>query len=133
MPAQRAGLTQALDIAKEVRMKVKDLFWVLVLGAGALYGYDRYQTHQSQKAELQAAPPTRQAPEPTVADDRSWIKPRESTPAATQPASQFKCDGRTHCSQMRSCAEAEFFLKNCPNTQMDGNNDGEPCEQQWCN
>lgn len=44
----------------------------------------------------------------------------------------FKCDGRIHCSQMTSCAEAEFFLKNCPNVKMDGNNDGEPCEQQWC-
>jgi cold shock CspA family protein len=44
----------------------------------------------------------------------------------------FKCDGRTHCSQMTSCTEAKFFLKNCPGTQMDGNNDGTPCEQQWC-
>lgn len=47
--------------------------------------------------------------------------------------SRFKCDGRTHCSEMTSCAEARYFLENCPNTQMDGNNDGEPCEQQWCN
>jgi cold shock CspA family protein len=46
---------------------------------------------------------------------------------------RFKCDGRTHCSQMTSCAEAMYFLQNCPNTRMDGNNDGEPCEQQWCN
>lgn len=46
---------------------------------------------------------------------------------------QFKCDGRTQCSQMTSCAEAIYFLQHCPNTQMDGNNDGEPCEQQWCN
>jgi hypothetical protein len=45
---------------------------------------------------------------------------------------QFKCDGRTHCSQMTSCAEATYFLRNCPNTKMDGNNDGIPCEQQWC-
>lgn len=45
----------------------------------------------------------------------------------------FHCDGRTHCSQMTSCAEAEFFLNNCPNVEMDGNNDGEPCEKQWCN
>lgn len=45
----------------------------------------------------------------------------------------FTCDGRTHCSQMRSCAEAEYFLENCPAAQMDGNNDGEPCEEQWCN
>lgn len=46
---------------------------------------------------------------------------------------QFKCDGRTKCSQMTSCDEAMYFLKHCPDTQMDGNNDGVPCEQQWCN
>lgn len=45
----------------------------------------------------------------------------------------FRCDGRQHCSQMRSCAEATYFIRHCPNTQMDGNNDGVPCEQQWCN
>ena len=47
-------------------------------------------------------------------------------------SSAFRCDGRTHCSQMTSCAEAKFFLRNCPNAQMDGNHDGVPCEQQWC-
>jgi len=40
----------------------------------------------------------------------------------------FKCDGRQYCSQMTSRAEAEFFIKNCPNTKMDGDNDGIPCE-----
>ena len=45
---------------------------------------------------------------------------------------RFQCDGRIHCSQMTSCAEATYFLWHCPNTQMDGNGDGEPCEQQWC-
>ncbi|MDO6388451.1 excalibur calcium-binding domain-containing protein [Uliginosibacterium sp. 31-12] len=53
----------------------------------------------------------------------------------TQPkmiSASFTCDGRTHCSQMTSCEEATFFLKNCPNTKMDGNHDGVPCEQQWC-
>jgi cold shock CspA family protein len=44
----------------------------------------------------------------------------------------FRCDGRTYCSQMTSCDEAKFFLKNCPNVKMDGDNDGIPCEQQWC-
>lgn len=46
--------------------------------------------------------------------------------------SNYSCDGRTHCSQMKSCEEAMFFLNNCPNTKMDGNNDGIPCERQWC-
>ncbi len=43
----------------------------------------------------------------------------------------FKCDGRTHCSQMRSYEEAVFFLRNCPGVKMDGNHDGIPCEQQF--
>ena len=47
-------------------------------------------------------------------------------------AHSFTCDGRIHCSQMTSCAEASFFLRHCPGTQMDGNNDGVPCEKQWC-
>jgi len=44
----------------------------------------------------------------------------------------FKCDGRTHCSQMSSCEEATYFIGNCPGTQMDGDRDGVPCESQWC-
>lgn len=40
----------------------------------------------------------------------------------------FSCDGRQYCSQMNSRAEAEFFIKNCPDTKMDGDNDGIPCE-----
>lgn len=46
--------------------------------------------------------------------------------------SSFKCDSRIYCSQMTSCEEATFFLRNCPNVKMDGNNDGVPCEKQWC-
>ncbi|MCP3869058.1 MAG: excalibur calcium-binding domain-containing protein [Gammaproteobacteria bacterium] len=42
--------------------------------------------------------------------------------------SNFKCDGRQHCSQMNSRAEAEYFLKNCPDIKMDGDHDGVPCE-----
>lgn len=64
-------------------------------------------------------------------------KPMASTSSATvmaaEASSSFKCDGRTLCPQMTSCAEARYFLNNCPNTKMDGDHDGEPCEQQWCN
>ncbi|WP_256557833.1 excalibur calcium-binding domain-containing protein [Marinobacterium sedimentorum] len=42
--------------------------------------------------------------------------------------SRFSCDGRQHCSQMTSREEAVFFINNCPNTKMDGDNDGVPCE-----
>jgi cold shock CspA family protein len=49
------------------------------------------------------------------------------------PSGQYSCDGRTMCSQMTSCAEARYFIRHCPNTQMDGDGDGVPCESQWCN
>jgi hypothetical protein len=51
---------------------------------------------------------------------------------ATHESTRFKCDGRIYCSQMTSCEEAKFFLENCPGVKMDGDNDGVPCEQQWC-
>lgn len=57
-----------------------------------------------------------------------------SSASSQQPIvtnAQFSCDGRIHCSQMRSYDEALFFLRNCPNTQMDGNGDGVPCERQF--
>ena len=47
--------------------------------------------------------------------------------------SKFTCEGKTYCSEMTSCEEAKFYLKNCPNQNTDGNGDGEPCESQWCN
>ena len=70
-------------------------------------------------------------------------RPREAATLAQPPAQRdtarpveaaiaFRCDGRTMCSQMTSCAEAKYFLRNCPGTKMDGNHDGVPCEQQWC-
>jgi cold shock CspA family protein len=68
---------------------------------------------------------------PPVASLPVVSAPVVAAPAAV-PAGDFRCDGRRHCSQMTSCAEAEFFLANCPDVQMDGNGDGEPCEQQWC-
>ena len=62
-------------------------------------------------------------------------------PAATAPwpalrpsdnSAAFRCDGRTRCTQMHSCAEARYFLAHCPGVQMDGDRNGVPCESQWC-
>ena len=52
----------------------------------------------------------------------------ESAPVSKEEAPAFRCDGRIYCSDMNSRAEAELFVKNCPGTKMDGDNDGEPCE-----
>lgn len=66
---------------------------------------------------------------PVAVPDAS-VAPATSTPGPA--AARFQCDGRTLCSQMTSCEEATFFLRNCPGVQMDGNGDGIPCEKQWC-
>ncbi|MGH8491884.1 MAG: cold shock domain-containing protein [Moraxellaceae bacterium] len=86
---------------------------VIALALGA-YGFKQYQAHV-HRSQLQASPSLEAKPVFSV-----------------EPSTSFRCDGRTHCSQMTSCKEATWFLKNCPDTKMDGNNDGVPCEQQWC-
>ncbi|HUR89594.1 MAG TPA: cold shock domain-containing protein [Ramlibacter sp.] len=70
------------------------------------------------------------APNPSRAIQPS-ASPVPFVPSLQQPSS-FRCDGRTLCTQMTSCAEATYFLKNCPGVKMDGNHDGVPCEMQWC-
>lgn len=62
----------------------------------------------------------------------AWSHTGISKPVVSSHTSRFKCDGRTRCSQMTSCEEATFFINNCPGTEMDGDNDGIPCEKQWC-
>lgn len=58
-----------------------------------------------------------------------WSPNRSTSTPST--SSQYRCDGRQHCSQMRSYDEAVFFLRHCPNTKMDGDGDGIPCERQF--
>jgi len=90
------------------------LILLVVLGA---YGYREYSQRFSTLPGANNAE-TRENASPSIDQGAS--------------SARFQCDGRTRCSQMTSCAEATFFLRNCPNVQMDGNHDGVPCEQQWC-
>lgn len=87
---------------------------VLVVGLGA-WGWHHY-TDTVKRRELVALPASTPMP---VADGAA-------------AASPYRCDGRTLCSQMTSCAEAKWFINHCPGTRMDGNGDGTPCETQWC-
>ena len=61
-------------------------------------------------------------------DDEEYYYEDEETSSEID----FSCDGRQYCTQMTSCAEAIYFIRHCPNTKMDGDNDGVPCERQWC-
>lgn len=99
---------------------MKRLIIVVLLALAAWEGYGLYQSRRAAKAVPQGNADVRQRFEPSAMQRNA------------EPTRQFKCDGRTYCSQMTSCEEATFFLKNCPGVKMDGNNDGIPCEKQWC-
>ena len=64
--------------------------------------------------------------------DATQIAKTYSVGRIPKQSTSYKCDGRVYCSQMTSCAEAKFFLANCPGVKMDGDNDGIPREKQWC-
>jgi cold shock CspA family protein len=81
---------------------------LLALAVAGMYAYGHFRERSVSETRLQAP------------DQSASSSPR------------YSCDGRTRCSQMTSCDEAKYFLRNCPNTQMDGDGDGEPCESQWC-
>jgi predicted lipid-binding transport protein (Tim44 family) len=81
--------------------------------------------------ELNAAERQKRAAAAAAAASAPPSRERAAPAAPTAPGG-FVCDGRTHCSQMRSCAEATYFLANCPGVKMDGDRNGIPCEQQWC-
>lgn len=82
-------------------------------------------------ASASSAAPARPSMVAPAPDSASSSGPIPASVRSSTPSSQgFACDGRQHCSQMSSCAEAEYFLRHCPDTKMDGDGDGEPCERQ---
>ena len=92
---------------------IQPLISLFLIAAAGYFGYSHFKnTAASENAVL----------------NQSSRIPAQEIPIA-QP--QFRCDGRQHCSQMRSYEEAKFFIANCPNTKMDGDHDGEPCERQF--
>lgn len=95
------------------------LIVLLLMGLG-VFGVDRYRSYMAAKSIANRAP------------QRVMTAPAESARPQLPAEPAFRCDGRLHCSQMTSCGEAQFFLRNCPGVKMDGDGDGVPCEQQLC-
>lgn len=112
-PASASGRTQT---AERWPSEMRNFVLLVIVGLLGWQGYQHFRSRSTPAAALHE--PTGSAM-PSVAD----------TPT---PTADFRCDGRIHCSQMTSCEEATFFLRNCPGVKMDGDNDGVPCEQQWC-
>ncbi|MTW14280.1 DNA-binding protein [Pseudoduganella eburnea] len=99
---------------------MRKIILLFVLAALAWKGYEKYTLSTQVVTEpviLTAGEEPVTAPAPKIQIGRR---------------ASFVCDGRTYCSQMTSCEEATYFLQHCPNVKMDGNNDGIPCEKQWC-
>lgn len=95
-----------IQIGKQMK---KLIIFVLLMA----FGWNHYQNKASSTlAQTQINPKTFEEP----------------VTLFNQPKENFACDGRQHCSQMSSRAEADFFLRNCPDTKMDGDHDGMPCE-----
>ncbi len=97
----------------------------LLIALGA-YGWQRYTARRHVIQETPAAEvhvmPASPASSRLLADQL----------APGSGASAFRCEGKTTCTQMTSCEEAKFYLKNCPGVTIDGDGDGIPCERQWC-
>lgn len=106
--------------AQEARRSVSRPFGSVVIALALLaaggYAWLQYAGAGSKP------PPTAPAPA---------LDAPKAAPAAP-PAARFRCDGRTQCSEMTSCEEARFFLKSCAGAQLDPDNNGIPCEQEWC-
>lgn len=110
------------------------LFVLLIafcIGVVIVKEWHEWQTrHGALDAPVVAAarPASQRRPPTTFAEPARFVEPALAAPAP----SPFQCDGRTRCPQMHSCAEATYFIQHCPGTQMDGDGDGLPCEDQWC-
>jgi hypothetical protein len=88
----------------------------VALGALGMYVYER----------------AHHAAHPAAAEPAAVAQTDAQPFAAVDGNTRFSCDSRQYCSQMHSCEEATWMLEHCPGMKMDGNNDGVPCEQQWC-
>ena len=122
----------------------------LLLAIATLFSATALQAATMNKCVINGSVSFQQAPcpstqprkDPTLDELNAAEHKRRAASGATKPATKsavtsaashaYRCDGRKHCSQMTSCAEAKFFLSHCPGVQMDGDNDGIPCEDQWC-
>jgi len=67
-----------------------------------------------------------QQADPTFQPQRQGLL---NSPSSAVDVGSFSCSSKTRCAEMTSCAEAQFYLTQCRLESIDGNRDGEPCEQ----
>ena len=84
-----------------------------------------------ERPQAAAKPLASQAPDGVAQTPAQEPTPPPQAPEMP-PAPSFSCQGKTRCSEMVSCPEAEYYLSHCPNVKIDGDGDGIPCEEQHC-
>jgi cold shock CspA family protein len=96
------------SVRREGRHSLTPILGMLLLAGIGIYAWQHFSSSGAK------APP----------GVESMLRAKEKT--------NFECKGKRRCSQMTSCEEAIFYLKNCPGVEIDGDGDGIPCESQWC-
>ena len=54
---------------------------------------------------------------------------RAGAAAPSNSAAGLSCGSKRYCTQMSSCAEAQFYFRQCGLSRLDGDRDGVPCER----
>lgn len=72
------------------------------------------------RAQAQARPQTQ---------NRGHARTQIQTQAQAVRLDTFSCQGKRFCREMRSCAEARFYLTQCGVSRLDPDRDGRPCER----
>ena len=100
---------------------MKRILLIVILAASGWYGWGKYQAYlRTERASGVPGPLSRKA---ASAAPAKGTDPRVSF---------FSCDGRTACTQMTSCEEVRFFLKNCSGMNWEASGEGQSCQTQWC-
>ena len=94
---------------------------IALIAALCFYAINKYNAHSSSQTPIITN-------DLVTNDDLATFDEKHPKVVIPKSTQNFTCDGKQHCSQMTSKDEAIFFINNCPNTKMDGDRDGDPCE-----
>lgn len=102
--------------------------------AGAAWVYTAY-TDDARLLQLQEQAQQQQSglwQLPSGAQIPPWEWRRGRRSATAEPAAvekrNYSCSSKQYCSQMTSCDEALWYLRECGVQTLDGDGDGRPCE-----
>ncbi len=61
-----------------------------------------------------------------------WRQGKRTPTIISDPPKAFTCGTKTYCREMVSCDEAQYYLRSCGLSRLDGDKNGIPCES-LCN